>query len=165
MSGEFKPCPFCGGVPGIGKHEPKEYIPPHIRNMDAVEILPCCTMVRCYRYNSLAEAIAAWNKRPSPWISVEEELPKTGSRVIVMFKNRLGNKRTSLAEYVAKRTILHEDFISEEWEDFHDYDEVNDIYYAPEGWYEYNFEAETSMYMSMEITHWMPIPELTGEKI
>ena len=96
----------------------------------------------------------------NPWTKVRDGLPDTGKRVSVLFENKQGYYRRALAEYVAKRTILQEDFISDEYEDFVDRDEENDIDYAPEGWYEYNFESEISMHMTMKVTHWMKQPKL-----
>ena len=91
--------------------------------------------------------------------------PEKMTRVIVAFKNSLGKPRKAVAEYIPKRKVLAEDFIGDEFEDFTDYDKENDIYYAPEGFYEYNFGSELFMHMGdVIVTHYMKIPTLPERK-
>ena len=68
MSKELKPCPFCGGVP---------YINDELRAEDCI----CVQCQECFSESTPmetdAEAITAWNTRPSPWIEIksEDDLP------------------------------------------------------------------------------------------
>lgn len=72
MSEKLLPCPFCGGESRIREYKDVEFL---IHNAD-------CFMVQCDRCGcgtsyeaTKAEAIAAWNRRASGWISVKDGLP------------------------------------------------------------------------------------------
>jgi hypothetical protein len=89
-------------------------------------------------------------------------MPENMKRVNVLFDNGYKNNCTAMAEYIAKRSVLAEDYISEEYSDFTDYDKENDKYYAPEGWYEWNHGSDVCMHMSdVAVLYWMPIPALS----
>lgn len=91
------------------------------------------------------------------WTRVEDGLPEKMQRVAVVFNNSSGLIRKAMAEYVPKKEVLAEDYISDEYDDFCDHDKENDIDYAPEGFYEYNYGSDICMHMSTDITHWKPI--------
>lgn len=88
------------------------------------------------------------------WISVKDEKPKGGVPVLAYFKNEFGKQRIIKAFYAPKFTI--ED-IGEN--DFVEYDEENDIFYTPEGWYENNEYDEVNYFVDCKVTHWQPLPE------
>ena len=63
---ELKPCPFCGGE-DIVLFELKA-------SKDCwVECKKCWASSNVFKLDAKAEAIAAWNTRPSPWIPITPE--------------------------------------------------------------------------------------------
>lgn len=95
------------------------------------------------------------------WISVKERLPEAGVYVLVACKVKMiggGEKHyicnafhTSKFSYIAKAC---DDIDC-------DYNEENDEYYFPEGWWEVikNWEDYECVAIQDEVTHWMPLPE------
>jgi hypothetical protein len=65
-------------------------------------------------------------------------------------------KIVARAAYVPKFTINCED---QDYDGDQDYNEIEDKYYWPEGWYEWNDCEETHWMINAKITHWMPLPE------
>jgi len=93
---------------------------------------------------------------PAAWISVANQLPKAGKPVLAVFKNSLGNWRTTRAHYAPKLGLSAND-----WEDVDDCDEDADgNYFVPEGWYEDPVEIEVGAMIpaSTPVTYWMPLP-------
>ena len=91
------------------------------------------------------------------WISVDDELPDPGKKVIVYYKNYNGLGRTIMA-YHAPRWTIESDA---EAETYDEYNEVLDCYYAMPGWYEQidNWPDYASCFVNEgEITHWKPAP-------
>lgn len=100
------------------------------------------------------------------WIKVEERLPENTKRVMVLYRNQLKKRRVTIAEYVPYRTILAEDFLTDDCPDeFYssEYDEKNDCYWTPQGWYESNYQADINWHIGEKITHWKPIILPEGE--
>lgn len=91
------------------------------------------------------------------WQPIETAPPNTV--VFIFFKNELGKKIIVKAMFVPK--LSRADEYSEL--EFADYDEEDDCYYWPEGWYE-DVYAETGCDYSfhhignVDPTHWMPLP-------
>ncbi len=78
MSEELKPCPFCGGEAELCQGYDE----------DGTELcsIHCgtCGMETIRDDRKPAEAITAWNTRPSPWISVTPEtMPERKQSVFV----------------------------------------------------------------------------------
>lgn len=93
----------------------------------------------------------------SDWISVDDELPKSGVPVIVYVQNVYGDKTRILRAQYAAINSLHANM--DHADDFAAYDEETDEYWCPEGWYETN-EFEGCHYaIEGDVTHWMPLPE------
>jgi len=93
------------------------------------------------------------------WIS--ERLPKNLKRVVVAYKNSLGKLRITIAEYIQPRSILAEEYLSEDCPiQFaeSDYDKSKDCYWTPSGWYESTYHGEINLYIRETIICWMPIP-------
>lgn len=88
------------------------------------------------------------------WMPIEEA-PK-GAMVLVYYKNALGKSRIVKAFYAQKHTLECD-------EDFADYDEDADQYYAPEGWYEDidNWDEFSSIRITCgEPTHFIPLSSI-----
>ena len=99
------------------------------------------------------------------WINIKDQQPESKSIVMVFFKNKYGKKHITIAQYVSYRTVLAEDFLNDECdESFMDYDEENDCYWIPEGFYEYQYEPEINYFLTEEVLYWMPLPEYPEEE-
>lgn len=103
-------------------------------------------------------ANAEW-KEKTRWISVDEEKPKSQKIVCIKVMDRHGKEHTSLAQYVPPKTVLASDFMLEDDSECEEYDEVIDDYYVIEGWWEYQYEAETHWYIRDKVTHYREIIE------
>ena len=106
----------------------------------------------------------------SSWIPVTDKMPAAKQRVyIVCERPRYGGgviQYQTMAEYIPYMAVLEEDYMSDEFAGDGDYDEEKDVYYAPEGWYEYQSEAEIYYRIDPEVvTHWMPLFELPESSI
>tara|TARA_R100001086_G_scaffold108115_1_gene54596 strand:+ start:1914 stop:2318 length:405 start_codon:yes stop_codon:yes gene_type:complete len=96
-----------------------------------------------------------WN---STWISIDNAMPKPGKAVIVSHVSRHGRRNVITACYFPRMNweVMSWECDEEEW---CDYDEEEDIYYYPEGWYEFGYEMDTYHHISATVTHWIPLPE------
>ncbi|WP_339306493.1 DUF551 domain-containing protein [Paenibacillus sp. FSL R5-0519] len=98
-----------------------------------------------------------------PWISVNDKLPETKQRVLVRFETTFKDKQiahATIADYIAPRSVLEEDYMDEQYATYGDYDEENDCYWTEAGWYESSHEADVNWKLNEEVTHWMPLPSL-----
>ena len=107
----------------------------------------------------LDAAIAALSgaDAPTPWRPIETA-PRDGTRMLVAYQTPYKKWRRVVAFYAPKLAI--ETNIDDDG-DWHEYDEANDRYCLPEGWYECieNWDGYSSVHMAgVEPTHWMPIP-------
>ena len=76
-------------------------------------------------------------------------------KLLVFYLNSLGNGRTVLACYYPAMSLVAECGDEEDA----DYNEAEDEYYAPAGWYE-EHEADAPLPpLDATPTHWMPLPE------
>ena len=91
-------------------------------------------------------------------IHVSERLPECGKKVIAFYTNEWGRKRTIMAYHADKNAIEASDE-----DEFYEYNEQDDKYYLPEGWYENNEFDEVDYFISADITHWMPLPLHPGK--
>ena len=101
---------------------------------------------------------AEWQEKVR-WIPVDEEKPKSQKIVWIKVINRHGKEHTLLAQYVPPKTVLASDFMLEDDSECDEYDEVIDDYYVIEGWWEYQYEAETNWYIRDTVTHYREIIE------
>lgn len=91
---------------------------------------------------------------PTGWISVKEQLPKANQKVYVRFYN----DAIVEAEYIAPRTVKIGEFAFAEDEYDFDYDVLNDVYWVPRGFYEYDSTLGTNWRLYDDgITHWKPL--------
>ena len=94
------------------------------------------------------------------WISVDERLPKPETQVLILAKRR---NFTIITNGIYEDGTLNTEDSDWHWydNDF-EYDEENDAYIIPEGWWEYkhyNGDDEYNHAIDDNVTHWMPLPE------
>lgn len=87
------------------------------------------------------------------WISVEERLPEAGEPVLVYLENSHGKGRRLRAQYSDGKSLEADDA-----DDSGVYDEEQDKYFVPEGWYETNEHEEVHWKVDDPVTHWQPLP-------
>lgn len=98
MSDELKPCPFCGAEGYIDEIE-------STLSHKKIVYYPRCRTEKCpgnqgwVHYETKAEAIAAWNLRPSPWIAVEDGLPKSTGKYLTVRTNASGKQYSTIKNY------------------------------------------------------------------
>lgn len=91
------------------------------------------------------------------WISVEEEMPKQQTPVLVKTVSEYG-KYITIAEYIPKHTIFAADYLSDEAPNYiMDYDKSEEEYYIAEGWFECMSQVEENLFITDTITHWRQI--------
>ena len=102
--------------------------------------------------------IAAAPKLPQGdgWIPVGEQLPESGKPVLL----DIGKKYPIRAMWAARFTLEADD----EDPDWGEWNEDGDMYYCPEGWYEWNEHEETHWRVSVEPLRWMPLPQPPKEQ-
>lgn len=89
------------------------------------------------------------------WIDTKTKMPDSGVPVIVALLNEFGKPRRLRAHYAAPKTLP----VGIECDDFGEYDEEQDEYFCPEGWYETNEYDEVHWFIPGDVTHWMPLPD------
>jgi hypothetical protein len=96
------------------------------------------------------------NVSAKEWVSVADRLPPSGQKVLAFYMNDAGRERRICAEWVAEKSVE----ASPESE-IGEYDEDDDCYYDPAGWYEQidNWPDYTAVAVHHQVTHWMPLPE------
>ena len=91
------------------------------------------------------------------WISVDERLPEPGTPVLL----DIGKKYPIRAMWAAKHTVQAADDDT----DWGEYVEEDDMYYAPEGWYEWNQCEENHWRVTETPRAWMPLPPASAEGV
>lgn len=86
------------------------------------------------------------NTRVCEWIDYSKKAPDEEGLVLLCC---LDGKRKDFttAYYIPYREVLHEDWITEEFPEFHDFEEETNTYWAPDGFYEYQSQSECHMYL------------------
>lgn len=102
------------------------------------------------------------------WIPVEERLPENAEAVLVRgyAVNSPKYKATFKGRWIAAHSMLADDFGADSDMNL-EYDEAEDEYYVPEGWFERieNWDDYTDIAVcDFTITHWMPLPEPPEEE-
>lgn len=111
-----------------------------------------------YRYET--GFIKGFEAAQPKWISVEERLPKPETQVLILAKR---GKYTVITNGMYEDGTLNTEDSDWHWydNDF-EYDEENDAYIIPAGWWEYkhyNGDDEYNHAIDDKVTHWMPLPE------
>lgn len=90
------------------------------------------------------------------WIKCSpDNMPKSEQKVIVAFWNKYSKSyHRTMAFYVPHMTVEY----TYDSEIDCDYDEEQDKYFIPEGWYETMIESEACWQLTETITHWQPLP-------
>jgi hypothetical protein len=96
----------------------------------------------------------------SRWISVDERLLEKDTPFFVYGLNECRKGRTMKARWIPK---FYKEDDAELFLGTCDYDEETDMYYWPEGWYEWNECEETHWLIPFPITHWQPLPPAPNE--
>lgn len=113
---------------------------------------------------ALRQALVQDEHEPVAWTKVSDGLPKSGVTVLACYRNSLGNLRRIRAHWIAAKT----EESNGDYDEFFEYDEETDTYYAPEGWYECidNWGDYSSVRVCEgEVTHWMPLPPAPDEQL
>ena len=98
--------------------------------------------------------VADYTAPPAPteqWASVAERLPEPGNPVLL----DIGKRTPIRAMWAAKHTV---EVAADDESDFGEYDEERDVYYCPEGWYEWNQNEEVHWAVAETALHWQPMP-------
>lgn len=94
------------------------------------------------------------------WISVKEQMPEPEVEVLVLTVNKSGHKIITTAIYEDGKVSTDDSIWI--WYDLDfDYDEENDQYLIPVGWWEYRHFNPYEVYncnIDLPVTHWMPLP-------
>ena len=97
----------------------------------------------------------------SSWISVKDKLPETGVYVLAVCKVSTigGGEGYYICDAFYTSKFSH---FARNWDDMEcDYNEENDEYYFPEGWWEVirNWDNYSCVAIEDEVVYWMPLPE------
>ena len=99
----------------------------------------------------------------SPWHRVEEGLPDDEVPVLAMLHNTYGRNVVLKLCHIGHHKRTTEEYGWQEYEGETEYDEENDCFWIPEGWWESNYHEDNLNWEIDEtdgtITHWMPLPE------
>lgn len=94
------------------------------------------------------------------WISVKDQMPEPEVEVLVLIANKSGHKIITTAIYEDGKVSTDDSIWI--WYDLDfDYDEENDQYLIPVGWWEYRHFNPDEVYncnIDLPVTHWMPLP-------
>lgn len=96
------------------------------------------------------------------WICVKDRLPEVEKEVLILC-NRNGHEIVTTAMYEdGTNATENSEWVWNEVADFCKYDEENDLYIIPEGWWEYRHFNQDDVYnnaIDIPVTHWMALPE------
>ena len=103
------------------------------------------------------------------WISVEDRLPEPEGEVFIFaIRNGFDGQKYHIVTTAMYEdgTVSTDDSIWNWYDLDFNYDEENDQYLIPEGWWEYRHYNPDDVYncgVDDIVTHWMPLPELPKE--
>lgn len=109
--------------------------------------------------------LARWgNPVPAVPVPVTERLPEPNTKVLAHYFNDLGNGRTICAIWVPAKSRSDESGD----DDFTEYDEEDDKFYWPEGWYEVIENWDELGWVQVyegEVDYWQPLPEWPAQAL
>ena len=108
---------------------------------------------------AIREALDRWCAPPLTPIPVAERLPEPGIKVLAHYFNACGKSRTVCAIWIPAKFCRDDMEIDND--DFLEYDEEDDKYYWPEGWYEEidNWDELQSVAINEGVVdYWQPLP-------
>lgn len=116
---------------------------------------------------ALQKAVEDLRAQLPRWIPVTERMPENAEAVLVRgyAVNNPRYKATFKGRWIAAHSMLADDFGADSDMDL-EYDEAEDVYYVPEGWFERieNWDDYTDIAVcDFTITHWAPLPEPSEE--
>ena len=94
------------------------------------------------------------------WIDLKRQTPKKQQSVYIIFINPYKKKMQTIATWIPYMEVLEEDFMHEDFREEGDYDEINEEYYTPEGFYERCTQDEVGYKIQGEILFWHPLFEM-----
>ena len=114
----------------------------------------------------IADYLIAHGVTVQEWIAVDERLPENEQDVIICAERRHYSNPNRFIRIVAKAFYTdgkHDtDHTAYNWNNDYidmEYDEEDDVYLIPEGWWESIEYGEEFSVVSDFVTHWMPLPE------
>lgn len=100
------------------------------------------------------------------WRNPETDPPKVETEVLVLYRNDIGGYGITTAHYEDGSVFLQDSVWY--WEDLPDwgtYDEEQDDYRIPKGWWEYRHFNQDDVYnnrIDRPVVGWMPLPPKEG---
>lgn len=105
------------------------------------------------------------------WIPVSERLPENEQDVLIAVMRKHYAKPEKYIQLVAKafhtdgkHDTEHSSYVWNDCFENFEYDEENDAYKIPEGWWESVEYGDEFQAVDDFVTHWMPLPELPKEE-
>ncbi|MFQ6309875.1 hypothetical protein [Lysobacter capsici] len=155
-----------------------------VRADDGLHLLPACTARKCAErtvtFVTGADVLGIVELYPEPipgvqfWSAVQlgkapktaadassqwrpiSDPPESNKPLLVSIQRAGGSRSVIRAVYAAPRTVQVDEISC--GEDFGEYDEENDCYWCPEGWYEWNENEEIHWAVNDDVTDWQPLP-------
>lgn len=97
------------------------------------------------------------------WHRVEDGFPDDEVPVLAILHNTYGRNVVLKLFHIGHHKRTTEEYGWQEYEGETEYDEENDCFWIPEGWWESNYHEDNLNWEINEtdgtITHWMPLPE------
>ncbi len=123
---------------------------------------------KCFQCTCIADHLIANGVTVQEWISVNDRLPENEQDVIICAERRHYSNPNRFIRIVAKAFYTDGKHNTEHtayaWNNDcidMEYDEENDAYLIPEGWWESVEYGEEFSAVSDFVTHWMPLPQPT----
>jgi len=90
------------------------------------------------------------------WIPIKDGMPPDQKRVAVIVEMENGSWWTTMAEHVSAKTVLSEDYLSEDCEpgNLDTYDKENDCHWVNENWFESNLFGEENHVINRPVLFW-----------
>ena len=119
-----------------------------------------------YSFEDVADHLISNGVTVQEWVSVEDRLPENEQDVIICVERRHYSNPNRFIRIVAKAFYTDGKHDTEHtaytWNNDYidmEYDEENDAYLIPEGWWESIEYGEEFSAVSDFVTHWMPLPD------